>query len=285
MRCFKLKYEEIISHLTFTGGELPILSEIHIKYGARKEEAWERYLAGDDSFKEYLDLCADESGFSIGLLNLYFYLLFGEYTYEECKSRGIPDENFLSIMNAYPAVSILNFNQTKEYGFSLPIYRSFLRRYVGAKLFFLERLEFELCESPLDFEIEGRKVSKGETVLNVHIPRDLPFNEEICEKSYARAKEFFRKHYGIETPVFICHSWMCDPWLEECLSESSAILNFQRKFAILQTDDDSDDAIGWIFGKKLDNINDYAEDTTIRRAAKKKLLEGERIGTALGARL
>ena len=76
-----------------------------------------------------------------------------------------------------------------------------------------------------------------------------------------------------------------DPWLEECLSENSTILRFQRKYKILEVSDNADSAVGWIFGKKLDDINDYAEDTTIRRAAKKKLLNGERIGTALGARL
>ena len=98
-------------------------------------------------------------------------------------------------------------------------------------------------------------------------------------------KVFFKKHFDIDSPVFICESWLLDPWLEECLKEGSSILSFRRKFKILEVTDDADDAIGWIFGKKLDNIEDYAEDTTIRRAAKKKLLSGERIGTALGTRL
>ena len=280
-----MTYEEIISRLEFKGGELPILSEIHNKYSAKRTVAWEKYLAGDESFREYLEVCSKESGFSVGMLNLYFYILFGEHTYGICKSRDIPEENFFGIMNVYPAVSILNFGKAEEYGFSLPIYRSFLRHYVDAEIFFFVRLEFELCPSPLDFEIEGRKIKKGDTVLNVHIPRDMPFTEELCEESYEKAREFFARHFGLENPVFICHSWMCDPWLEECLSESSTILNFQKKYTILQTDDDSDDAIGWIFGNKLDDINDYAEDTSIRRAAKKKLLAGERIGTALGARL
>ena len=280
-----MTYEEIISRLDFRGGELPILSELHKKYGPQRKLAWKKYSEGDEAFLAFLEECERERGTEMGYLVLYFYLLFGEHTYEICKKRGIPEKNFIWLMSAYPAVSIINHGQTGKYGLGLPIYRSFMRRYVEAVIFFLVRLEFEVISSPLDFELEGRKIKKGETVLNVHIPRDMPLTEELCEESYRQAKEFFRRHFDIVDPVFVCESWLCDPWLEECLKESSSILNFQRKFKILETTDDADDAIGWIFGKKLDNINDYPEDTTIRRAAKRKLLAGERIGTALGARL
>lgn len=280
-----MTYEEIVSRLDFRGGELPILSELHKKYDPQKELAWKRYCEGDDSFKAYLDECSEKSGFSVGMLNLYFYILFGEHTYEICMSRNIPEENFLWIMRAYAAVSIVNHEKTGEHGLGLPIYRSFMRRYVEAVIFKLGRLEFEVSQSPIAFEIDGRKIAKGDTVLSVHIPKDAAFNEELCEDSYRRAKVFFKKHFDIDSPVFICESWLLDPWLEECLKEGSSILSFRRKFKILEVTDDADDAIGWIFGKKLDNIEDYAEDTTIRRAAKKKLLSGERIGTALGTRL
>ncbi len=280
-----MNYEQIMSRLKFSGGEEEILSKIREKFKSESDVAWKRYLEGDESFRLYLEECSRESGFSAGMLNLYFYILFGEHTYEECKSHDISDDIFFGIMNVYPAVSVLNFKQANEYGFSLPVYRTFLRRYVGATIYFFERLEFEICPSPLDFEIEGRKVNKGDTVLSIHIPRSLPLTEELCEKSYALAKEFFAKHYKLENPVFICHSWLMDPWLEECLKPESAILNFRKKFKILEVDNDPDNVIGWVFEKKLDNIEDYPEDTSLRRATKKKLLAGERIGVAYGARL
>ena len=144
--------------------------------------------------------------------------------------------------------------------------------------------------APCDIEVDGKSVKEGETCISVHIPRFDSFEEEACEASYARAREFFKKFYNMDNIIFICHSWMLYPWLCEVLRETSTIARFQKKFKIIQVDE-SDAGIGWIFGsgaglgKKVESIEEYPEDNSLRRAAKQRLREGKKLGAGLGARL
>ena len=280
-----MNYENFLNELDLNNDELALLSTAHSKCLNDVVQAREYYDKGDEAFGEYLATLSEKKGIDVNILNLYLYLRFCENTYEICASRGISDEDFLEMMSCWRIVSDICYERTGHYGVAQAVYRSWQRRFVNATIFRLGRLEFETIASQWDFEVGGISIKKGDTCISVHIPRNDSFDEEACEAAYERARIFFRKHFGLENVVFVCESWLMDPWLEECLKESSTILSFQKKFKILEVADRPDIAIGWIFGKKLDDINDYAEDTSIRRAAKKKLLAGERIGTALGARL
>ena len=281
-----MKYDDFIGRLGFCGEELSLLAEAREKCSEETlSEARTFYDKGDEAFGGYLTALSEKLGVDVNILTLYIYLRFSENTYELCKAHGISDEDFLEMMTCWKIVSDICRERTGGYGVAQAVYRSWQRRFVDATIFKLGRLEFETVTSKWNFEVGGIEVREGDPVISVHIPRKAGFDEAACEASYERARKFFKKHYGLSSVVFICESWLIDPWLEECLSDDSTILNFQRKYKKLEVSDAPDIAIGWIFGKKLDNINDYPEDTTIRRAAKRKLLAGERIGVALGARL
>ncbi|MBR5444596.1 MAG: hypothetical protein IKV57_00640, partial [Clostridia bacterium] len=59
--------------------------------------------------------------------------------------------------------------------------------------FALGRLQFELIEFNQTYEKDGRVLSPGDKVINMHIPRTLtPFSPENCEDAYARAAAFYR---------------------------------------------------------------------------------------------
>ena len=280
-----MKYENFISKLGFCDEELSALAEADAKCSDVISEAREFYDKGDEAFGEYVASLSEKRGIEVNMLTLYIYLRFCENTYEICRSRNISDDDFLEMMECWKIVSDITRERTGHYGVAQAVYRSWQRRFVDATIFRLGRLEFETISSLWSFEVDGIEVREGDPCISVHIPRKDKFDEASCEASYARAREFFKKHYNLENVVFVCQSWLMDPWLEECLKLDSTILNFQKKYKILEVEDKADVAIGWIFGKKCEDINDYPEDTTIRRAAKKKLLAGERIGTALGARL
>ena len=281
-----MKYDDFIGKLGFCEEEMSLLSYAQKKCPAEIiSEARTFYNKGDEAFGEYLISLSERLGVDINILNLHIYLCFTENTYELCKARGISDENFLEAMSCWKIVSDICHERTGGYGVAQAVYRSWQRRFVDATIFRLGRLEFETVASTLNFEIDGIEIREGDPVISVHIPRKDRFDEASCEAAYERARKFFKKHFDMDKIVFICHSWLMDPWLCDALAETSTIVNFQKKYKILEVDDNAASAIGWIFGKKLDDINDYPEDTTIRRAAKRKLLAGERIGTALGARL
>ena len=70
--------------------------------------------------------------------------------------------------------------------------------------------------------------------------------------------------------------------LRELLPEGSNILRFQRRFDILRVDENSPAALEWIFPDPKVKPEDFPEDTRLRRAAKRYLLSGGRIGWTLG---
>ncbi len=281
-----MKYDDFIGKLGFCEEEISLLADAREKCSEETlSEARTFYDKGDEAFGEYLAALSEKLGVDINILTLYIYLRFSENTYKLFKAHGISDEDFFESMACWKIVSDITFERTGHYGVAQTVYRSWQRRCVDATIFRLGRLEFETIPSRWNFEVDGVTLREGETCISVHIPRKDKFDEASCEAAYERARKFFKKHFNMDKVVFICHSWLMDPWLCDTLPETSTIVNFQKKYKIIEVDDNVNSAIGWIFGKKPDDINDYPEDTTIRRAAKKKLLAGERIGTALGARL
>lgn len=280
-----MKYEDFLPNLGFCEEELSLLAEADEKCRGDVSQARKVYDEGDEAFAEYLETLSEQRGVNINILNLYLYLRFSENTYKIFKAHGISDEDFFESMACWKIISDICRERTGSFGVAQVTYRSWQRRCVDATIFRLGRLEFETIPSRWNFEVDGVTIQEGETCISVHIPRKDKFDEASCEAAYERARKFFKKHFNMDKIVFICHSWLMDPWLCDILSEASTIVNFQKKYKLLEVYDNVNSAIGWIFGKKLDNIEDYAEDTTIRREAKKRLLAGERIGTALGARL
>ncbi|MBR5507191.1 MAG: hypothetical protein IKV88_04000, partial [Clostridia bacterium] len=92
------------------------------------------------------------------------------------------------------------------------------------------------------FDIPEKELSKGDKVLEIHIPGTEPLTPESVNDSIKRAKEFFNKYYpGYEYKCFTCHSWLLDSTLEKILGTTSNILNFRKKFDIVR--EDSDDGI------------------------------------------
>ena len=289
-----MKYEEYVNEIGFTDEELKLITDIDKKcrndFPEELSLARENYDKGDEAFAEYLFAFADKAGIPVNTLNVYLYLRLMEDTYKEYERRGIGRDIFIENIKGFPVVSRLPLDVGQDFGFPQPVYRSWFRRNLDCTIYRLGRLEFELVAAPCDIEVDGKSVKEGETCISVHIPRFDSFEEEACEESYARAREFFKKYYNMDNIIFICHSWMLYPWLCEVLRETSTIARFQKKFKIIQVDE-TDVGIGWIFGsgaglgKKVESIEDYPEDNSLRRAAKQRLREGKKLGAGLGARL
>jgi hypothetical protein len=75
---------------------------------------------------------------------------------------------------------------------------------------------------------------RGDVQLNTHIPERGPLDPTACDESFARAREFFPRHFPDE-PVacFMCHSWLMDDQLANYLPADSNIVRFQRHFHLL----------------------------------------------------
>ena len=73
---------------------------------------------------------------------------------------------------------------------------------------------------------------------------------ELCDASFAAAKEFFAKYYPeFVYKCFTCHSWLLDRTLTNVLGDDSNIIRFQNRFTPVRNDE-SDALFGYIFGWK-----------------------------------
>lgn len=73
--------------------------------------------------------------------------------------------------------------------------------------------------------------------------------------------------------------------MTEDLPETSRIVQFQKKYKVLTIEQDENAVIGQVFEQKRDDPKEYPEDNSLRRAVKKRLIEGKPLGLALGAKL
>ena len=255
------------------------------RFGTFVIRALIEYEKGDTEFGDCITEFAEREEISVEVLNLYLYIRLVEKTLEEYHTRGMDEEILYATLKDIPEKCLENFNKTGIYGIPQNIYRRWFRRYFGCEIFRLGRLQFQIVDSIYDVEADNITVSKGDTVLSVHIPAGGRLNEEDCEASYSLAREFFKKHFDMETPVFFCYSWLLQPWLSEALPEESLIIRFQSKYKIIDFVNDPGDMLLWVFPQLCEKIEDYPEDTTLRRATKERLIRGDIIGYGSGVRL
>lgn len=255
------------------------------EFSTTLSEAFIAYDKGDEAFEAFMLPLIEKLGYPIEVLTAYFYIRISERTLEEYKARGYDEDIFYDTMNEIHISSRLGLDRHDVYGIPQSPERPWDRLLLDCKIFRFGRLQFEIFEAPADAEIDGKKISKGERCINTHIQGYSPLRDEECEAAYELAREFFKKHFGIETCFFFCHSWLLHPWLAECLSKSSGIVRFQSRYKIFEVEENAKETVHYVFFKKFDNPDLYPEDTTLQRLVKQRLIDGSPMGMGHGVRL
>lgn len=135
---------------------------------------------------------------------------------------------------------------------------------------------------------EGDKVLREDSrVINVHIPRSFkPLTREVCLESYSAAADFFKDELCGAPVAFVCSSWLLYSKNYDILPEHSNIRKFMEDYTILRDETDPKGVYKdmWrLFDMDYTgDINDYPEDTSLRRAYKKHLLLGGSTGEGFG---
>lgn len=153
--------------------------------------------------------------------------------------------------------------------------------------FALGRLQFEIVEFDGEYEKNGKALKKGDKVINVHIPRTLtPLDKESRDDAYAQAAEFFRNMTDGAPIAFVCSSWLLYPEAEKILPAHSNIRGFMADYDMIRSKTNGEGEYGdmWrLFDMDFTgDLNDYPEDSSLRRAYKKFLLDGNRTGSGYG---
>ena len=153
--------------------------------------------------------------------------------------------------------------------------------------FALGRLQFEIVEFDGEYEKDGKALKKGDKVINVHIPRTLtPLDKESRDDAYAQAAEFFKNMTDGAPIAFVCSSWLLYPEAEKILPAHSNIRGFMADYDMIRSKTNGEGEYGdmWrLFDMDFTgDLNDYPEDSSLRRAYKKFLLDGNRTGSGYG---
>ena len=155
-----------------------------------------------------------------------------------------------------------------EYGFDRGFW---VGRQLSSLLFRLGELEFELS------------TLEDKPAISIHIPSDCNLSPNKLDESFAMAKSFFTEKFKEYTtaPIF-CYCWLLSPYLKLVLPETSKIIMFQNRFEIVKVDEDGTDYIQWVFKDRNLSPQDFPEDTSLQTNIKRHILNGGKIGEALG---
>lgn len=236
-------------------------------------------------FLEKLSPIAQNYSVNENILQFVFLLLSAETLYKRYTKQRIPDEIF------YDTIRDLKYKFDEcvdckgYYGTFVP---HWFEGFYRLERFALGRFQYEHTDT--DREIvtpNGIRIKKGTKVLFLHIPSGgAPLTDEVRLDSYKQAYEFYKDSSFVKNGriVFVCHSWLLYKEHYKFLPENSNILRFMNDFYIYdQYISDIKEDLWRIYGKYENSpLSELPEDTSLKRAYKQWLLDGNNVGGGVG---
>jgi len=214
-----------------------------------------------------------------GKRNLLSFLFMCSALEEKYLSRGVGEDILLDTLSDV----VIWTNTYSELKGELWLGETgWLKRHMSMTLFRLGRLQFGFGEAEADVPEIG--LSKGDPIMEIHIPEGPALTPEACQDSIARARAFFAEYYPeYEYKCFTCHSWLLDDSLKELLSPDSNILRFQELFHIVQRDP-SDAILRYVFrwDAKRRTLNHCVSSSSFAEKVKTRALSGGSFFECLG---
>ena len=184
------------------------------------------------------------------LLKLSLVYLYLPTVKEKYNKKGIPEKIFYDTMSDIKIWIDDHKMRTNEIG----LYElNWIMYHMNMNIFKLGELQFQKSTYYFNpqYNKNGISVRFGNKAINTHIPRNVDFTSENCDKSFSMAKEFFSKYYSdYPTNFFMCHSWMLYSKNAEFMKKDSNILSFAKRFNIVNEMENPSQAYLWIFGKR-----------------------------------
>lgn len=228
----------------------------------------------DEAWKELPDYCGREaSDGGDGVEELTAQLLTALQNREDGPWENIPEPIWVDTMKCFSRFVDEHHRSLGRHGFDRGFWTT---RQVGAKLFRIGQLEYELKEE------DGKKT------IDLHIPSDAHMDMGLLDESVARAREFLKEYFPDWAEESMeCESWLLSPVLASLLPENSNILSFQRAFEIISQDPEPQDVLEWVFRltqgqQKTTPLEALPEGTCLQRSMKAFLLSGGKVGVAQG---
>ena len=264
---------ELIARLNFPAQTITAIQNISIP--KNHSELKDSFFLKTSLFDRFAD--ADPTGLTV----LKLYLRWALDTKSRYDELGIPEEYFWDSMRDLPiwcedCLTRYGTPGFKEWG------------WVGCSLRLevirIGRLQFQPNQLPRNVTWNSTHLPAGTPVLEVHIPAGEPLDPGAVLASINQAPAFYTKYFGKQFSLFHCHSWLLSPSLKTLLPEHSRIIQFQNLFTIYQSDNEERQAEERVFGFLSNDPQKYPETTSLQKAVKRYLLDGQEITMGAGMR-
>lgn len=212
------------------------------------------------------------------MLALVLYIRMAVEVYEKYKEKQIEEQIYFDTFSDFRIWSEVC---EKKYGACGLTECEWLSLPLELKIFRLGRLQFEPICLQREIHTEKCTLPEGTNVLNVHIPEDGRLETEKCLDSFLQAEAFFGESFA----AFVCESWLISPKLRGLLEKDSNLIKFMDLFENYGVIYPFRQAEQRVFGEISDQKETYPERTSLQRALKKYVLDGNEPGMGQGVRL
>lgn len=267
-------------------------TDLFAKVKAEYEEEFDGIIAhyleyiNSDATRDKLVAFAEKAGGSHYSYWMLLLLMATEHAKQKYEGRGVSDEVFFDTFSDLRCKAIECKNVKGVWGtFVAGWYGLFFTcRIIKFGRFEYEDGEFEMMNP---YELGDIKITNGTPLKGIHIPSSgEPFSLEDRIKSYKMAYDFYTKETGLDKLYCDCGSWLLFPDYRKVFPEGGGARDFMEDFDIIRRRPEEHFHDDWrVFGAAADKklpVEDYPEDTRMRRAFKKYMLEGGEPGEGIG---
>lgn len=130
---------------------------------------------------------------------------------------------------------------------------------------------------------ECKKIlTKGDTVISVHIPSGGPMTDEICQSDLARGGQIIEKCIG-EVKAFVCSSWLLDPQISKLLGKETNLTRFGARYERAPIQSNGGGVYEYVFlCSRTTPVAVLPEKTSFAKAVKAHMLAGGYIYGSVG---
>ena len=227
---------------------------------------------------------AEKIGASIHSCFMLFFFLAAERIKPKYDERGVSDEVFF---DTFSDLRYKAYECVEEHGVWGTFVEGWYSLFYRCEIIKFGRFEYQDIEYDSDtpYSFGDVTLNKGDKLLSIHIPSSgEPFDLKGRLESYKRAYDFYSKELNTDKLVCECNSWLLYPTYREILGEKSNVSDFMSDFDMVKTFDQDKFGDDWrVFGRDHSKpVEEYPENTRMRRAFKKHLLSGGKVGCGLG---
>ena len=118
--------------------------------------------------------------------------------------------------------------------------------------------------------------------IRIHIPSDEKLEVLKVIDSITSSKNVIKQYFKVEKPQYVCDSWLLSPEIHQLVSKDSNIYQFYELFDVSKGYDCIRDIFDFVYQTKECDYRELAEETSLQRAIKEYLLDGNCIYLGCG---